>query len=278
MNKGLILSILLFFFLLNNIFAQVGINTQDPLATLDVLSTANTAESSVLITSNSDNTETLKVKNDGAIGTMTVSNPLVKLDVRGKDGIIGVGYADISAVEAKGGAIRYNPSLKELEYSDGVSWFQFRFTPQKAFVVVTHSKTWSFPTYGGSSTTFNGPIENWDTPNIDKTNSFDAKTGLFTAPNEGLYSFTVNVVFDKENVTPSSYAELNISVPGVGALKTVVPFFQSANSVPISFSVRDVIYLSKGDQRSVRLFLSGFSASPKVAADAALNVMTIVEL
>lgn len=82
MKKNLIISAVIttFSVVFINVFAQVGINTPTPSASLDVISQGNTATTKALEINNSSGTEMLTVLDQGNIG-IGVANPQRKLDI-----------------------------------------------------------------------------------------------------------------------------------------------------------------------------------------------------
>ena len=67
--------------LTNNSFAQVGINTQTPTASLDILSDGNTSSTQSLLISNANNVNLMTLLDNGYMGLGT-ANPTVRLDLR----------------------------------------------------------------------------------------------------------------------------------------------------------------------------------------------------
>ncbi|SZD73223.1 Uncharacterised protein [Candidatus Ornithobacterium hominis] len=65
-----------------SVFAQVGINTDTPQATLEVVSKENSASTSALKIKNSDNDPLITVSNAGGLGIRT-DNPTATLDING---------------------------------------------------------------------------------------------------------------------------------------------------------------------------------------------------
>ncbi|WP_333663696.1 tail fiber domain-containing protein [Chishuiella changwenlii] len=90
MNKSTVRLFMLSNVILSGIvFSQVGINTATPQATLDILSTGSTAATKSMRISNSDNTETVTVTDQGRVGiNRTVPAGQLHVATTGPNGII----------------------------------------------------------------------------------------------------------------------------------------------------------------------------------------------
>ena len=193
-------------------YAQIGINTDTPSATLDIVS----SDTKTILVKNSSNTEIFTLLNTGSVG-IGQPNPAVRLDARAVSGdaAIGIGNTNQTAADAKAGAVRYNGGL---EYSNGVVWTKVKANPVKALVVaLCNDGTLTFPS--PSSTR----ITNW-TKIHDTTNSFDASTGTFTAPRAGVYTVSFSYNFLGGTIAAGSQAESIWRVVGGNDYKCVNAF------------------------------------------------------
>lgn len=180
----------------NNILGQaVGINTDDPQATLDVNSKGNDKTTNALLVKNSDNKVLLNVKDNGytSIGENT---PTATLDLRNSDNsAIGIGWTEMTASEAGEGAVRYNPYSQNMEYSDGTRWVIMQTIRPKVLIL---AQNWYNPIDIPDSTPTQ--LGGW-TATTDRLGNFDAATGVFTAPRDGIYSATVTINLKAGRVT-----------------------------------------------------------------------------
>lgn len=260
-----------------SIKAQIGVNTETPEVLLDVVSSTPTGM--VLITSNSDNKETMQIRNDGYIG-MGVANPLVKLDLRSttlaQENALGIGYTSQTAAQAQAGAIRYNPTYKTLEYSDGTMWIRLQANPDKAMVIAKNSSGKEF-VVRTTGNVVSGVIENW-TKVYDKTGNFNATTGRFTATRDGIYSVSVTGVFPNTSLPQGSQYELSLSASSGTTLKCVVPYLSEVSNGNLTNSCKGLFKLSAGQTIVPTIYISGTYVNQKLSTDASLNMITIAEM
>lgn len=274
MIKKIFSYILLLLVSVVQINAQIGINTYSPAAAFGVQANTSGSTDKILRITNASNIETLQIRNDSRIG-LGVSNPLVNLDLRGTDGAIGIGYTNTSASDAGAGAIRYNSTLKTLEYSDGTVWIRLQANPQKAFVIANNLSGQAIGQ--NSSGVYSGVLKNW-TVLSDYTNSFNSASGVFTTPRAGLYSVLVTAVFNPIAVRANAQFELSIYAGAGNNLKSVVPYLKAASSVPLTGICRSIFYASAGQVIQITTYLSGFDSAPRLSSDGSLNILTIAEM
>ncbi len=275
--KNYYISLILFILPFVNTLSQIGINTETPVAVLEVRSSSSATTGKVFVTTNSDNNETLQIRNDGYIG-IGVTNPLVKLDLRAdnlaKENAIGVGYTNLTATAAGAGAIRYEATSKVLQYSDGNTWLSLQANPDKAMVIARNSSGQRFTSSSGVSA---GRIQNW-TKTYDKTNGFDPVNGYFTASRNGVYSVSVTAVFQTNNISAGGQYELTIA-GGSTQLKSVVPYLSAVTSISLTNVCKGLFYLVAGQQIQVTVYIaSAATVNPIMSTDPSLNILTIAEM
>lgn len=274
--KSYYISSILFLLPFLAIEAQIGINTETPDAVLEVLSSTSASTGKAFVTSNSDNYETMQIRNDGYIG-VGASNPLVKLDLRAdnlsKENAIGIGYTTLTAANAGAGAIRYEETSKTLQYSDGETWLTLQANPAKAMVIARNSSGQVFTT--NSNGISNGRLTKW-TKSYDKTESFDAATGFFVAPRNGIYSASVTIVCQPNSMSSGAQYELTLTGGSV-SLKTVVPYLSGVTSINLTNTCKALFYLTAGQQLQAGVYITS-ALNPVLSTDASLNVLTIAEM
>lgn len=194
----------------NMIIAQIGINTGNPLGKFHVdggkdnpnTGTPNSAQAS----------NDVVVTNDGFVG-VGVLNPVVKLDLRsgGLQNAIGLGTTTMSASAAGAGAVRYESGSAKIQVSDGNVWEAAIVLPTKAVVVAR--MTTAFSVAYNSDVNITG----WNEVR-DLSNSFDAVTGIFTAPRDGVYTFLMTYNFVSGSVANSSEVTSQFYSPSAGSI------------------------------------------------------------
>ncbi|MDI9311454.1 MAG: hypothetical protein QM535_14675 [Limnohabitans sp.] len=173
------------------VFAQVGIGTTTPSATLDVVSSGNTNSTKALEISNSSATEMVTVLNNGNVGIGT-NTPTARLDIRTNPtsttdpdiGMLGIGTTTMTAPSAGAGAIRYSTSTGGvLQYSNGIVWSTLASQPTKSIV------NGNFDAITAANNT---------SPYLNATETFDANndfnSNAFTVPRTGNYLFSAVVI------------------------------------------------------------------------------------
>ena len=182
-------------------FSQVGINTQTPSATLDIVSQGNNASTKALKITNSSAAKLFTVLDNGTVGVGTDS-PNAKLDIRTTptsttdpgEGMLGIGTTATAASTAGAGAIRYSTlSGGTIDYSDGATWKTLQSNVRKSLVT---AKKWSTTQSVPSPTV--SLVTNWD-ETTDINGDFDPVTGFFTAPRNGVYTISATLGFESAN-------------------------------------------------------------------------------
>lgn len=167
---------------------RTGVQTRNPQGALHVDGKMDNPKG-VGIPNNTQASNDVIITDEGKVGVGTL-NPKAAMDLRSSnnDNAFGLGTTTLPASTAAAGAFRYEEVNKRLEFSDGVRWSSSYQAPTKVAVVAQIVDNRSIP--GNVFTTLN----NWE-EDRDLTNSFDASTGVFTAPRAGYYSFFLTYDF-----------------------------------------------------------------------------------
>lgn len=214
--------LLLFFFGSTfSLFAQIGINTKDVKGAFHVDGKIDNFSTPTNEQANND----FVVTTNGNIGVGTIT-PVTKLDLRStsnSNNALGIGFTSRTAESVGAGVIRYvNTSGGKLQISDGIQWMDIYSVPKKSFVVArirTADKAIKF-TYNTATI-----IAGWEITN-DISNNFNATTGEFVAPRDGVYTFSFAYDFVQEgkaflaNSSVESQFVKNTNVIEVKCLKT----------------------------------------------------------
>lgn len=199
MKKNFVLIILTLSF--NVAFSQVGINTQNPRGILHTDGQKDNPTSGSSFTPAQQMNDVL-ITSTGRIGVGTL-DPAVKVDARNSgNGAVGFGTSSLTASTADEGAVRYNTGM---EYSNGNEWLPL-LTAQPAVnkVIVIAAKTDNTVKLLNPSASVTTGLQNrasnylvgWTKAfESNSGNTFNASTGIFTAPRNGVYvaSFTTDL-------------------------------------------------------------------------------------
>jgi len=200
--------LLLFFFGSTfSLFAQIGINTKDVKGAFHVDGKIDNFSTPTNEQANND----FVVTTNGNIGVGTIT-PVTKLDLRStsnSNNALGIGFTSRTAESVGAGVIRYvNTSGGKLQISDGIQWMDIYSVKAIKF------------TYNTATI-----IAGWEITN-DISNNFNATTGEFVAPRDGVYTFSFAYDFVQEgnaflaNSSVESQFVKNTNVIEVKCLKT----------------------------------------------------------
>lgn len=277
-----------------SLFGQVGINTSAPQAPLHI---DGAKDNNDAVPTGSAIYNDVIINNKGNIGVGNIA-PKTKLDLRtannSYDNSIGIGYTAQSAAQTGAGALRYVPvNGGNMQYSDGVKWLQLQNANITKANLVARILNGAFtpPTQFAYNT--NQTVINFDIVN-DNTNSFNANTGVFTIPRDGVYLITFGYDFVNYWINTGSSIEVRFVQNGNFIKKCRRSFSSYGNSNTVtnarqsqaggscvgalSFAKGDTFYVTINQTTyngnlSMRLSTSGSPTSP----DAGFNHLTILE-
>ncbi|REC48855.1 hypothetical protein [Chryseobacterium pennipullorum] len=178
-------------------FSQVGINTTNPKGILHVDGQKDNPSTGASFTPSQQSNDVI-ITAAGKIGAGML-NPAVKVDARNSgNGAIGLGASSLSAAAADEGALRYNNGV---EYSNGKEWLPLLTAqPASTKAIVIAAKTnnnvkLAVPSAATVTTGLQNRASNYlvDWTKTFESNSgthFNASTGTFTAPRNGVYVAT----------------------------------------------------------------------------------------
>lgn len=182
---------------------RTGVQTRNPHGALHIDGKMDNPKG-VGVPNNTAASNDIIITDEGKVGVGTLT-PNAAMDLRSanNDNAFGLGTTSLTASTAGAGAFRYEEVNKRLEFSDGVRWSSSYIAPNKVAVVAQIVDNRSIP--GNSFTTLN----NWQ-EDSDITNSFNASTGVFTAPRTGYYSFFLTYDFIMAWINYGTYTEARL--------------------------------------------------------------------
>lgn len=268
---------LLAFLALHKGYAQTGIGTKNPQAILRI--DGNKDNETTGTPSAAKAVNDVMVTTAGRLGVGVVT-PATKVDLRSADqkGIIGIGTNTAqTAAQAGGGAMRYNAGF--LEYSDGVTWIPLPLTaPTKALVLANKSTSQNI------ANSISTVVTTWAEV-TDPANNFDNSTGIFTAPRDGFYIVSFNIVLTSNTIANNTKIETiiesnNTSTDNIGTFRSVnsYPAYQSrsiSNSVAGNCSA--IFNLKAGNTIQFRV-LHNLGTTRGTSTTATDNSISIAEL
>ncbi|MGG5208011.1 hypothetical protein ACQWU4_03625 [Chryseobacterium sp. MIQD13] len=184
------------------LLGQVGVGTQNPQGIFHIDGSKDNNATGLPTLAQQTNDFVIMANGRTGIGNVT---PSVELDVRDANGgnsAVGIGNTDQTPSAAGAGAIKYDPSISNIVYSNGSEWIQTKpIISPRVRVVANNSSVLNFP--NNSMTDFTSWSETTDT-----TNSFDPITGVFTAPRNGVYNVSMAFNFANGSIASNSFTRL----------------------------------------------------------------------
>ncbi len=178
----------------------IGINTVNPIGILHTDGAKDNPTTGNNFSTNQQLNDVIITK-DGKLGAGNIS-PNSKLDLRNAaNGAIGIGNTTLTANYLGEGAIRYNNGI---EYSNGQSWNKILPNLPSNKVLVIATKTNNSVKLGTPTASVNNGLQNrrsnylveWNKIfESNNASTFNATTGVFTAPRDAVYVvvYTINL-------------------------------------------------------------------------------------
>lgn len=227
------------------VFAQVGINTTNPQAALDIQSSGM---DSILTLRDSTGTAVFNINNNGRIYTKGTEESVTQFDIRSNhDGdIIAIGNTNLSYTEAGEGVLKYNPDTKSVFLSVDTGWLELSKRPLRVSVSLEPTEN-SFVLSGDS--TF---IKEWSIIS-DPYGATNSLTGQFIAPHNGIYGVYLNIVFNQATLPPGSYIRTDFKASSGRTSANLNTYPVSTKGYPI-IQTTNYFKLNKGDILTAQIY------------------------
>lgn len=226
---------------------RTGVQTRNPHGALHIDGKMDNPKG-VGVPNNTAASNDIIITDEGKVGVGTLT-PNAAMDLRSanNDNAFGLGTTSLSASVAEAGALRYEVVNKRLEFSDGVRWSSSYIAPNKVAVVAQIVDNRSIP--GNSFTTLN----NWQ-EDSDITNSFNASTGVFTAPRTGYYSFFLTYDFIMAWINYGTYTEARLMKGSTVLGSSKKTFNRTSRDTQAGALFHITVKLQEGETAHMQLF------------------------
>lgn len=206
--------------------SQVGINTSNPEATLDIRQ-SNLVLDDIFSIKDSQGNQIFTIKNDGKVQTKGVNNSPLLFDLRGGEegDVLAVGNTSLSYKDAGEGVIKYEIDSNKYYLSTDSAWKEINLKPLRVLVSARPQEGLSI------ENDLTKKNINWKILS-DDYQSMDLTSGYFKAPHSGNYAFNLNITFRKSMVNANTYFETNFLTSDGKKIKCLDTYAVSSTNYP----------------------------------------------